>query len=111
MAKKDFTEVNTGRVYSAIEEATKPQKGRRSYSAEEKLEALETMQTSGKKGVRLPRINVAFSLSNFEYVHTMARVRGESLTKFINHLIEEHRKQNADVYEKAIEFRKQMDGE
>ena len=53
MAKKDFTEVNTGRVYSAIEEATKPQKGRRSYSAEEKLEALETMQTSGK------RINVS----------------------------------------------------
>lgn len=119
--KKDFSNINTNPVYNAIAEATEEQepkqaaaaqeevkkhyKPRKTYSEEETLEALESMRSSGRKGVKLPRINLAFTPSNYEFIKTMAQVRGQSLTEFVNDMLEEIRIEHADVYEKAIEFR------
>ena len=70
---KDFTKtVDTGRVYDTIGEATaqeapqtqekrKARKPRKTYTAQEAQAALESNSTAGKKGVKLPRINMAFS--------------------------------------------------
>lgn len=134
--KKDFSNINTNRVYDTIAEATaagdsseqlpgqmvitdiegniaeeptkKKYKDRKTYSAAEQLVFLEAMQTSGKKGVKLPRINLAFTPANYEFIKIMAQVRGQSLTEFVNDMLTEARTQHADIYEKAIEFRNSL---
>ena len=120
MAKKDFSKVNTAPIYEAITEATAeaepmPEKikykDRRTYTAAEAQEAMEKLRTTGLKGVKLPRINLAFSPTNYDFVQTMARVRGESMTDFINFIMNEAREKHAETYKAAIAFRDAMDKE
>lgn len=125
MAKKDFSEVNTGRVYDTIaaataepeqeaaevlqeQEAQKERKPRRTYNEQEAAEALRTLRTSGKKGLKLPRINLAFAPDIYEYVQIMSRVRGESMTDFVNIALRQHMEEHRDLYDKAIEFRNSL---
>ncbi len=117
MAKKDFSQVNTGRVYSAIADATaepqeahdaqevvKKRKPRKTYTSREAEEALQARQTSGRKDVKLPRINMAFSPSVYDYITYMSRVRGETMTDFVNLVLEQHMQDHMDVYQRAQEF-------
>lgn len=124
MAKKDFTKINTGRVYDMIEEATaedtaqdiidaqeeqqveqpKPRKERKTYTPEEARRIMNTLQTTGRKGVKLPRINLAFTPELHDYITIMSRARGENLTQFVNKIIKEHMEQHIDIYKKALEF-------
>ena len=119
MKKKDFTA-----VYSQIEEATqeiestasaqdvqetqKTRKPRKTYTEQEAQELLEAQQTSGRKGLSQPRINLAFSPQNFLYVKTMARVSGLNVTQFINNVIAQHMDAHTDIYQKAQEFRNDL---
>ncbi len=109
--KKDFSaeSINTNSVYNEIETATnEPQKNKRkprkTYTKEEAHEALENLSCAGMKGVKLHRINMAFTPSNYDFIKTMARVQGINQTKFVNVLIEKAREEYADIYKKAIEF-------
>ncbi len=136
MAKKDFSQVETGRVYDAIAEATaeaaepaaeqdaqevkQKRRARKTYTEEEKRELIENMTTAGRKGVKMPRVNlklegtdsrmnVACTATNYEYVQIMSRVCGMNLTQFINKALTEHRQDHIDLYEKALEFRRALD--
>lgn len=136
MAKKDFSQVETGRVYDAIAEATaeaaepaaeqdaqevkQKRRARKTYTEEEKRELIENMTTAGRKGVKMPRVNlklegtdsrmnVACTATNYEYVQIMSRVCGMNLTQFINKALNEHRQDHIDLYEKALEFRRALD--
>lgn len=53
------------------------------------------------------RINVAFSPDNHDYIKTMAFIRGQTMTGFINELIRQHRDANKDLYEKAKALKEQ----
>lgn len=115
MAKKDFSTVNTNPVYSTIAEATapaeapgvtEPRKERKTYTQAKKDEYQATLRTAGRKGCKLPRINLAFAPDLYDYVRTMARARGETITDFCNHVLRQSMEENQEVYEKAIEFRK-----
>ncbi len=126
--KKDFSAVNINPVYSAIAEATeqlpgqlainndskiveeqpKQRKSRKTYNALEAEELKETLNTAGRKGVKLPRINMAFTPANYKFLKIMAQVRGQNLTEFLNDIIKEAREIHADIYEKAIEFRNSL---
>ena len=109
MAKKDFSQVNTAPVFNAIAEATTAgRKPRRIPTEEEKAEALETLHTVGLKGVKAPRINMAFTQSNYDFIVTMAQVRGQSRTEFVNDVLKKYRTENADLYNKALEFRNSL---
>ena len=128
MAKTDFSQVNTGRVYGTIAEATaepeqeavevmqeaaaqeaaQERKPRRTYTEQEAAEIMQTLQTSGRKGIKLPRINLAFTPELHEYIITMSRVRGENLTQFVNYVLRQHMEEHRDIYEKAIEFRNSL---
>lgn len=113
MAKKDFSDIAAARVHNDVEKATaqeKPagRKKRKEYEGEEAQKIRETMRTQGKKGAGLKRINLAFSDSNYAYVSTMARVRGETLTAFVNHVIAESMATNAETYMQAIQFRNSL---
>lgn len=102
MAKKDFSQVNDVIAQATVGEGKR--KPRKEYTEQEAAEIAETMHTTGKKGIKLPRINLAFSPSNYQYIEIMSRVRGENLTQFVNKIIAEHREQHGDLYEKAQEF-------
>lgn len=134
--KKDFSSVNTNRVYNAIAEATaepeqvqeaaavlpepaaqeaqeaqedkRKRKNRRTYTEQEAAEIMQTMQTAGRKGIKLARINLAFRPDVYDYVLTMSRVRGETMTQFIDKVLREHMEQHTDIYNKAIEFRNSL---
>ncbi len=102
MAQKDFSQINNVIAQATVEQGKR--KPRKEYTAQEAQEIAETMRTTGKKGVKLPRINLAFSPSNYKYIEIMSRVRGQNLTEFVNKIIAEHREQHGDIYEKAQEF-------
>ena len=113
--KKDFSSVDTNPVYDAIAEATgtraggkKKYKPRKTYTEEEAAAVMDNLQTAGRKGIKLPRINLAFTPANYEFVKIMAQVRGQNLTEFVNDMLREARESHADIYEKAIEFRNSL---
>lgn len=121
MAKKDFTQVNTSAVYNTIAQATaeeqetqetqeivKTRKPRKTYNAQEKAKYMQTLNTAGRKGVSLPRINLAFTQPNYDYICTMSRVTGLNLTEFVNEIIDRHRENHSDLYNKAVEFRNSL---
>lgn len=107
MAKKDFSQADPGALYQSIAQAT-AEKRERVFTEEEKAEMRQNMKTRGQKGVWLKRINVAFSDDVYDYVTTMAQVRGQSITQFINHILRQNMEQNMEIYEKAIEFRNSL---
>ena len=110
MAKQDFTQVNKGKAFQGIAAATKKKKERREdYTEEERAEIIHSMKTSGRKGIRMPRINMAFRPENYEYCYIMSRVSGKTLTDFMNSCVEEHRKNHKDIYEQALKFRNMID--
>ena len=57
--------------------------------------------TQGKKGQKLPRINMAFSPENHEYLEIVSRIDGISKTDFVNRLIAKDRSRRSDEVEKA----------
>lgn len=103
--KKDFTTANTGRVYSTITEAT-AQEARKEYTEQEVQQMRLAGTTQGRKGCKSPRINMAFNSDIHEYIKTMARVRGETATDFVNTILRQHMEANAEIYEKAQAFQK-----
>lgn len=119
MSKKDFSSVNTNPVYNAIDEATeqpaadpaettRKKRERTTYSDAELQEFLAMRKTTGRKGAKLPRINLAFSPANYEFIKVMAQVRGESMTDFINEIVSDARETHADIYHQAIRFRNSL---
>ena len=111
-SKKDFTQANTGRVYNAITEATadpaqQPQEvqhPRKVYSTQQAQEMRQAGTTQGRKGCKAIRINMAFTPEIHEYIQTMARVRGESVTDFTNYVFRQSMEDNAALYEQAKAF-------
>ena len=122
--KTNFSEIAENAVLANISEATadteveqtaevqevaeKPKKPRKTYTAEEIAEFQENMNTSGRKGAWLKRINTGFSKSNYEYIMTMSRVSGLTLSAFINQALAQHKEDHRDLYEQALEFRKRL---
>lgn len=117
--KKDFSKANTARVYDAIAQATaepaqeaqavqEVKQPRKVYNAQEAQEMREAGTTQGRKGCKMTRINMAFSESVYDYIHTMARIRGESITQFTNHVFQQSMTNNQAVYEQAKGFLKDI---
>lgn len=103
--KKDFLAVDTGRVYTAIEETlAEPQQQAAEPAADELREIREAGKTQGRKGCKAIRFNMAFTPTVYEYIKTMARVRGESVTDFTNYVFVQSMEENAELYEKAKQF-------
>lgn len=114
MAKKKFDEINTSNVYAEqIQAATAetipepiPRQHRDELPTAEIIEqAREQGRTQGRKGCKAHRFNMAFSPKAYEFITCMARVRGETITNFVNGLIEKVIDENQEVYQKALEFR------
>ena len=59
------------------------------------------MRTQGRAGAKLPRINMAFSPENHEYIKIMSGVTGKTMTEFTNFVVERYREEHPELYEQA----------
>ena len=57
--------------------------------------------TQGRKGKKLPRINMAFSQDNLEYLRLISRIEGVSMTEYVNQLLEVDKEEKSAVLGKA----------
>ena len=109
MAKKDFSAMNTGRAETAESSAVmrkleqgasnKGQQGE--TTQQEAAERAAALRTQGRKGCKAIRINMAFTPENHEFIKTMARISGKTMTEFANLCIQNYREEHPDLYEKA----------
>lgn len=106
--KKDFTSINTGRVYGAIEQATSNKGQQGTASPQEAAERAEELRTQGRKGCKAVRINMAFTGSNHQYIKVMAKVTGKTMTEFTNYVVEQYRTEHPELYAKAKEIIDQL---
>ena len=74
-------------------------------SAEIVEQAREQSKTQGRKGCKAHRFNMAFTPKAYEFITCMARVRGETITSFVNNLIEKTIDDNEETYRQALKFR------
>lgn len=95
MAKKNFSQQaqQAAPVYDALINTT------------EAPDAQEELRTQGRAGMKLPRINLAFSPTNYEFVKIMAALHGQNLTQYINDIISAERERSSDAFNKAKELR------
>lgn len=109
-SKKDFSAMNTAPVYNTIADATadtkgetqkKPRKVLEAYNPERAAEMSAAGTTRGRKGCAMHRINMAFTDEVHDYIKTMARVCGMSITEFTNRVFENHMEENRERYERA----------
>jgi len=121
-AKADYSKINTENIYSSTiaeavqdeheaqeaQEAPKKRKERVTYNAQEAADFMQDMRTTGRKGLHLPRINVAFSPDVYDYVRTMSKAAGLTYTEFINKIIIDHKKTHEDIYQRAIDIRNSL---
>lgn len=113
MAKKDFTNINTGNIYAdviteATQEPQEKRKPRKTYNTQETQELMQGLNTTGRKGVKLPRINLALAPDMYDYVKTMSKASGLTYTEFIDRILRDHKEKHGDAYNKAVEIRESL---
>lgn len=91
MSRKSFKEpaVQAAPVYQDL------------INTQEAPQVQDELRTQGRTGMKLPRINLAFSPTNYEFVKIMAAMNGQNLTQYINDIISAERERSKDVYEKV----------
>ncbi len=68
---------------------------------QDRQQALSEGKTQGKKGCKLPRIHMAFTPENIDYIEVMSRLNGSTKGAFVNDLLKQHREENGEIYQKA----------
>lgn len=114
MAKKSFEEnpalkfINTEKNKNTQEvqkeqEVQEPQK----VSEVQEVKKNQTSKdTQGRKGCKLPRINIGFYGDNLENARKISRFYGISITEYINRLIYEDVEKNNDILEQLEKLEK-----
>lgn len=107
---KDFKGIAAGKVtQNTIAQATQEEqptrKPRKTYTKQEAADFSQELKTAGRKGIKLPRINLAFTPEMYDYVKTMSKFSGQTYTEFINKLLQAHKEEHADTYKKIVALR------
>lgn len=103
MAKKDFTSGLDATIKSSLNQ----KQGSRQHptvSAQEAQERRAAGKTQGAKGAAMPRINLAFTEENYNFIKRFARCRGDNMTDFVNHIIDDYREEHIKEFEKIEAF-------
>lgn len=70
----------------------------------EAAERRKNGNTRGAKGAKLKRINFAFYDDNYDFIVKYSKFRGQNMTEFVNHIIEEYREQHKEQFEQFEKF-------
>lgn len=65
----------------------------------------DSKDTQGKQGKKAERMNMAFSVSNYEFLRVMAGWEEITITTYVNRLIEAERIRSAEQYKKIKELK------
>ncbi len=84
-----------------VQEVQHEQDAQQTPEVQDQKSIKKAPKTQGRKGQKLPRINMAFDEENIEYLRLMSRLRGVSMTQYVNDLLDKDREANDDVIKKA----------
>lgn len=84
-----------GTIIGSAQQPQEVQGEQQAYNAQ------EAQATQGRKGVKMPRINMAFTPSNLDYLRVMAGIKGVSITRYVNSLVEKDQEENGATYDAA----------
>lgn len=103
--KKNFktTAENAQPVYTTIIGAASEVQ---EMSPEQK--ALQGLRTRGRKGEKLVHFNMSFTAENMDYIRTMSKIKGQTMTQFVNVIIATERDRNGKIYDAAKEILKNL---
>lgn len=104
MSKKPEQIGGTERAFNTFAQSAKAKKTQPVASEAEKAQRKAEGRTRGRTGCKADRINLAFTVDNYNFVKRFARCKGMSMTDFVNYIIEEYRKSNQKEFEKIEEF-------
>jgi len=93
---KDFTKKAQG--MQSVYQEMMPEEVQHAQDAQERL---DTLRTQGVQGLKSMRINMAFTPANSDFIRVMAAIHGQSMTQYVNSVIEAERERNGDKYKKA----------
>lgn len=88
MDRKDFSQIQTGRVFGAIEQATGKTGQQGTASAEEIKARKSALRTQGRKGAKATRINMAFTPENHQFIKVYASSTGKTMTEACNQMLD-----------------------
>ena len=113
MAKKDFSKVaetisQATQDVPAAEPAQEKRKPRKTYNAQETADFSSSLKTAGRKGMKLPRVNLAFSPEIYDYVKTMSKASGMTYTEFLDKILRDHKEAHADTYQTIVDIRNSL---
>ena len=66
------------------------------------------MRTSGRKGAKMTRVNLALKPENYDYVKTMSFITGMTYSEFINRILDGHKATHGDLYQRALDIRNEI---
>lgn len=110
MATKKFEGMNTSKTTGAGagEEVLKTQRRGASRSGQQQLVTPEEKavreaegRTQGRKGCKAVRINMAFWSENHDFIKTMSRISGKTMSEYTNLVLKRYREEHPDIYGKA----------
>lgn len=106
--KKNFktTAENAQPVYTTIIGAASEDHEAQEMSPEQK--ALQGLRTRGRKGEKLVHFNMSFTAENMDYIRTMSKIKGQTMTQFVNVIIATERDRNGKIYDAAKEILKSL---
>lgn len=70
--------------------------------------ARKQRRTQGRAGCKAQRINMSFFPEVHDFIRTMSKVRGESMTEFVNIILLKAMEEHKDLYEQAIKFKNSL---
>lgn len=104
MSKKEQAIAGTEKVFSSFEQSAKAKKVQPIASEAEKAQRKAEGRTRGRTGCKADRINLAFTVENYDFIKRFSNLRGENMTEFVNHIIEEYRERNIEEFEAFEKF-------
>ncbi len=118
-SKKDFNRIDTGKqgnhtdtggIFANIERGKDTFQRQTPPSVAETQERIDQMRTRGRKDCHAPRINMTFSGPNYDFIRTVAAATGNTMTGFINDMIQEYRNKPKyrDIYNRAKDFQREL---
>lgn len=105
--EQDTQEVQEDHEKHDAQEEPTPARGRgrrrprRFADPEEAEAALMAMQTRGRGGVHLKRINMAFAPDVYQYIKYMSAAGNETMTQFVNRVLRQSMDRNTELYKEA----------
>ena len=88
-------------IPEGIQDQAAPKRRQKAITAEEFQQRAAAMQTQGREGAHLPRINMAFTPDNYDFVKIVGAIHGMSMTRFTNWIVEQYWLEHMETYERA----------